>query len=203
MSLPADPRAGEHRPEPALGVDFAWLYNELRALAQAELAGERRGHTLSATALVNEAYLKLSGGRPIATPSGEPLDRARFFGLAARAMRQILVDHARTRGRQKRGGSWVRVGEAGFDVAALEEQASPVDTLDLDEALTRLASQHPDAARVVELRFFAGLTEAATAEVLGMSERTVRRHWTFARASLHRELARDDDGNGVSGSAAG
>lgn len=190
-----NPEPGTNPAETASGdATFAWLYGELRALAQSELAGERRGHTLSATALVNEVFLKLKGPGSAAstptllrTPGGSGVDRARFFALAAQAMRRILVDHARTRGRRKRGGGWVRVTAETADAGARHDRPG-LDTLALDEALTLLTVEHPDAAQVVELRFFAGLSEVMIAEALGVTERTVRRHWTFAKAWLAREL---------------
>lgn len=171
------------------------LYNELRALAQSELDSERRNHTLSATALVNEAYLKLTlpvvtaDGRSVPGPS---IDRGTFFGLAAQAMRRILVDHARGRLRQKRGsGQPVAGGEAIGFVADPDQGGSSLDAVALDEALDRLSIEHEQAARVVELRFFAGLTDRAIGECLGINERTVRRHWTFAKAWLAREMNPD------------
>lgn len=164
----------------------ATLYAELRALAQSELAHERAGHTLSATALVNEVYLKL-GPR-----SSHASDRGVFFAAAAQAMRRILVDHARGKRRLKRGGG--RPMSSDESLGNVPDESTPVLSLDaiaLDEALTRLALEHDDAARVVELRFFAGLTDGMIAEILRLNERTVRRHWTFAKAWLSRELASD------------
>lgn len=165
---------------------FELLYTELRQLAQSELRGERRAHTLSATALVNEAYLKLGGA---ASAGSTALERGRFFALAAVAMRHILIDYARMRSREKRGGGVLLRDVA--DAADLPAAGSgkPLDALVLDEALTRLALEHPDAARVVEMRFFGGLPELTIAQALGVNDRTVRRHWTFAKAWLARELA--------------
>ncbi len=175
---------------------FALLYAELRALARSQLAGERVSHTLSATALVNEVYLKLSkrDGTALSEVHGAPpsSDRGIFFALAAQAMRRILVDHARTRGRTKRGGGMkIQGGDVLHDVQAqgVEAPADPLlDPIDLDAALTKLAIEHEQAARIVELRFFAGLPEKTIAEVTGINERTVRRHWTFAKAWLAREM---------------
>lgn len=168
------------------------LYNELRALAQSELASERRNHTLSATALVNEAYLKLSQSGQASDPrrpAGAPLDRGVFFGLAAQAMRRILVDHARGKHRRKRGGGQpVAGGESLGFIADPDQDGSPLDAVVLDEALDRLALEHDQAAGVVELRFFAGLTDQEIAGVMQLNERTVRRHWTFAKAWLAREM---------------
>ncbi len=161
---------------------FPLLYAELRALAQSAMANERTAHTLNATAVVHEAYLKLSG-----LPDAPWRSRAEFFALAARAMRRVLVDHARTRGRGKRGGGARR--EFPTELAAPGEDRR-IDAVALDEALTRLAAEEPVAAGVVEMRFFAGLEERVIGEALGVTERTVRRHWTFAKAWLYRELRR-------------
>ncbi len=172
------------------------LYEELRSLAQSELDSERRNHTLSATALVNEAYLKLapSGGAAHGKRAGgPPIDRGMFFGLAAQAMRRILVDHARGRSRQKRGGGQPVAGGDSLGFAADRARGgAPLDALALDQVIDRLSVEHDQAARVVELRFFAGLTDAAIGECLGISERTVRRHWTFAKAWLAREMSPGD-----------
>ena len=176
------------------------LYNELRALAQSELDSERRNHTLSATALVNEVYLKLAG--PAArtdSPPGPSLDRGTFFGLAAQAMRRILVDHARGKRRLKRGGGAPLAGDEVLNfVGDADQNGSPLDAVALDEALTRLALEHAEAARVVELRFFAGLMDREIATIMQLNERTVRRHWTFAKAWLAREMGehggKDSDG---------
>lgn len=160
------------------------IYERLHDLAQRQLAGERQGHTLQPTALVNEVFLKLVGRRSVHWEN-----RAQFFLVAAQAMRRILVDHARVRGRQKRGGGQRRVA------LELVDRPAPVgppdlDILALDEALERLAADDGVAARVVELRFFAGMEVEAIAEVLGVTDRTVRRHWVYARAWLLRELSR-------------
>jgi RNA polymerase sigma-70 factor, ECF subfamily len=168
---------------------FPLLYAELRALAQHAMDNERTGHTLDATALVNEAYLKLSG------MSGTRWrNRAEFCGLAAQAMRRVLVDHARTRGRVKRGGGARR--QQLIEVAA-PDQPHPIDVLALDEALTRLAEEDSGAARIVEMRFFAGLEVKVIGQAMGVTERTVRRQWTFAKAWLYRELGRARDGEDV------
>lgn len=161
-------------------------------MARAHLSGERPGHTLSATALVNEVYLKILAGKAeqvvLRASAGE--ERARFFSLAARAMRQILIDHARTRGRAKRGGDRVRLDAVILDHAAESASEPPIDPAEIATLLDRLEIEQPEAARVVELRFFAGLTETVIAELMGVTERTVRRHWVFAKAWLHRELLR-------------
>lgn len=154
-------------------------------MAQSQMAQERPGHTLNATALVHEAYLKMNGVAESPWKS-----RSHFCAVAAQAMRRILVDHARTRGRIKRGAGARRqplVDLAAF--AAAPEQSGPIDVLALDEALCRLAAHEPVAAQVVEMRYFAGLTERAIGEVMGIADRTVRRHWVFAKAWLYRELA--------------
>ena len=202
--LPPDPiDHGPRTPSPPEGFGpapasseaaIAWLLQELRTLAQAQLARERTGHTLNATALVNEVYLKLRSTNSDAPfPSSlSTADRARFFGLAARAMRQILVDHARTRARKKRGGDRTRVDADLAHSAAPQPLDPAIDPAEIAAALDRLETHHPDAARVVELRFFAGLSEVVIAELLGVTERTVRRHWTFAKAWLHRDLSSSD-----------
>lgn len=189
------PPAGEQLGAADRALWMSVLYNDLRALAQSELDSERRNHTLSATALVNEAYLKLAAptvkaeGRSV---PGPPIERGTFFGMAAQAMRRILVDHARSRRRQKRGGGQPVAGDETLGVIAdPENDGSPLDALALDDALNRLAIEHEQAARVVELRFFAGLSDQSIGEYLGINERTVRRHWTFAKAWLAREMNPD------------
>ena len=159
------------------------VYGQLRAIAAQRMKIERPDHTLQPTALVHEAFLKLVG--PRTTPwAGE----AHFFAAAADAMRQILVDHAKAKGRQKRGGKLVREAVNLADVAAMENSE---DILALDEALCRLEQQEPEVGRVVRLRFFAGLSIDQIAELLKIAPRTVDRRWQFARAWLFRELADD------------
>ncbi len=162
------------------------VYDELRVLAAARLAAETPGHTLQATALVHKAYLRLVG------PADAALweNRGHFFGAAAEAMRRILVDAARRKKREKHGGDRCRVELDGVPVAAPEPRD---DLLALDDALTRLAAEDPQAARLVELRHFAGMTIPEAAQVLGVSPRTADRVWAFARAWLHRELTADTD----------
>lgn len=159
------------------------VYEELRSLAGQHLQGERSDHTLQATALVHEAYLRLmqADGR-------KWNDRAHFYRLASTVMRHILVDYARERKRLKRGGEFQRMplDEA---IAVFEERAADLDTL--DQALTRLAQTDERLARVVELRFFGGLTVAEAAEALGISERSVESDWSMAKLWLLRELSRD------------
>jgi len=174
-------------PQP-VGPAADWLskvYPELRRKAQAFLNNERSGHTLNATALVHEAYIKLAGGeqRPEFEKTGH------FYVAAAEAMRRLLVDHARARLAQKRGGEGKRQGGTVLEnVAALSDAQPPEEILALDDALSRLGEQDTQAAQVVRLRFFAGLDIEQTAKVMGISPRTVKRQWQFARAWLYREL---------------
>ena len=159
------------------------VYDELRALAESYLRLERPDHTLQATALVHEAYVRL-----IKQEGVEWRNRAHFFGVAAQAIRRILVDHARGRHRAKRGGGRQRV-RLDEDVALLKD--CDVDLIALDEALCNLAGFHARAARVVELRFFGGLGREEVGEFLGVSLRTVGDDWRLARAWLRRELGRE------------
>jgi RNA polymerase sigma factor (TIGR02999 family) len=171
------------------------VYEELRQLAAAQLAQERPGHTLQATALAHEAYLRLVGPEGGAGGGGGWENRAHFFGAASRAIRHILVDHARARGRSKRGGG-AQVQALPDDSGALAPIAAApsVDVIALDEALERLASLDPAKARLVEMRFFGGLTVGEAAEALGISESTAAREWQFARAWLFRQLRDEDAG---------
>jgi RNA polymerase sigma factor (TIGR02999 family) len=164
----------------ALDKVFPAVYEELRRQARRHLRAERANHTLQATELVNEAYLRLVDQR-----QARWQNRAQFFGIAAQAMRRILVDHERSRHAAKRGGSAIQLPlEEAHDVA----EASDVDLMDLDEALTRLAALDPQQGRIVELRYFSGMSIEETAEVLGISPATVKRDWSMARAWLRREL---------------
>lgn len=156
------------------------LYQELRHLAHRRLQQERQDHTLSTTALVHEAYLKLIDQERVAWR-----DRAHFFGVAAQMMRRILIDYARTAQRLKRGGGQVAVALEDDLVAAPDRSA---EVLAIDEALTRLARLDPQQARVVECRFFGGMTVEETAEALGISTATVKRDWKVARLWLYREV---------------
>jgi RNA polymerase sigma factor (TIGR02999 family) len=159
------------------------VYAELRRKAHRYLRKERVGHTLQTTALVHEAYLKLAEQRSVAWES-----RSHFYAIAATMMRRILIDYAKTKHRVRRGGVHsdlplenaltIRVSETDFDLVAL------------DEALNRLAAKEAQLAKVVELRFFSGLDVVETAEVLGVSESTIKRDWRMAKAWLHRELTR-------------
>jgi RNA polymerase sigma factor (TIGR02999 family) len=156
------------------------VYDELRRMAHRFLAREWRQRTLSTTGLVHEAYLKL-----VDETQAPVRSRAYFFAAASRAMRRILVDAARRRRRLKRGGGEVPLNLDAFQVAIVDFAA---ELSDLDEALDRLAAQFPRQARVVECRFFGGLSVEETAEALQLAERTVKRDWSLARAWLFREL---------------
>lgn len=157
------------------------VYEELRQLASHYLRHERSGHTLQPTALVHEAYLRLAGVRELQFRS-----RAHFYGAAARVMRRVLVDHARERGRLKRGGPERQL--VPLDEAADAAIGAHVDFGALDDALSALERVAPQRARVVELRYFGGLSVEDTAEYLSVSPATVKRHWAFARAWLFRQL---------------
>ena len=156
------------------------VYEELRHQASRYLRRERPGHTLQTTALINEAYLRLIDAKDIHWQS-----RAHFFAIAANLMRRILVEHARRRDADKRGGSHIRVQ---LDEKLAVADAGDVDLLAIDEALDTLAAIDPQQARVVELRFFSGLTVEETAAALGVSPKTVKRDWSVARAWLRREI---------------
>ncbi len=157
------------------------VYAELRRIAAAQLANERSGHTLQPTALVHEAYLRLAGSE-----SGFE-NRAHFLAAGAQAIRRVLVDHARTKKRDKRGGARQRVDIASVDPAA-PECGEQIDLMELDEALHGLAEVSDRAARVVEMRYFGGLSMAEIGVALGISERTAAGDWAVARAWLRREL---------------
>ena len=156
------------------------VYDELRRLAARKLAREQPGQTLQATALVHDAYLRLVGGEDPGWDS-----RGHFFAAAAEAMRRILVDSARRKRAEKRGGSLERHDLAAVDIAA---PVPSEDLLALDEALAKLEAEDPVKARLVKLRYFAGLTEEQAAEMLGLSRATVQRHWRYARVWLLGEL---------------
>jgi len=156
------------------------VYEELLVIARQRLRDERAHHTLNATALVHEAYMRLVGDT-----AGGWENRAHFFGAAARAMRQVLIDYARKRGRAKRGGDQPRIP---LNVVDLAVEAPVEDVLAVDRAVEKLAAKDPRMAEVVQLRFYAGLSVEETAAALGMSERTVRREWSLARAWMMREL---------------
>jgi RNA polymerase sigma factor (TIGR02999 family) len=156
---------------------------ELRGLARASMGRERKGHTLQPTALVNEAFLRLAGARRVRWH-----DRAHFMGIAARLMRRVLVDHARARGYRKRGGGAERIA---LDEVHLETAEPALDIVELDRALRAFESVDARRSRVVELRFFGGLTLEETAEVLHVSAETVKRDWRLAKLWLLRELNGD------------
>ncbi len=157
------------------------LYDELRRLAQVQLNGERPDHTLQATALVHEAYLRLVDQTRVRWQ-----DRSHFIAVAATVIRRVLVDHARRRASLKRGGDPERVTLTRLDL--VEQGMNAIDLIALDDALNALAAEHETAAQVVEIRFFGGLTHAEIAVMQGVSERTVERLWRFARAWLFRAL---------------
>ena len=157
------------------------VYEELRRQAARYLRNESPGHTLQTTALIHEAYVRLVDQRHVHWQN-----RAHFFGIAAQLMRRILVDHARTKKRVKRGGSDIKVSLGDADVAV---KGQDLDVVALDEALQRLAAIDEQQARVVELRFFSGLSVEETAEVMSISKATVKRDWSMAKAWLHRELS--------------
>jgi RNA polymerase sigma factor (TIGR02999 family) len=157
------------------------VYRELKRIAGSQLGRERVGHTLQATALVHEAYLKLVDQREVAWRN-----RAHFFGVSAQAMRRILLDYAKSRGRRKRGGEARRTS---FDEALAVAEDRVSDLLTIDQALTKLEQLDARQAKVVELRFFGGLSVEETAEVLGVSTPTVKREWAMAKAWLYRELS--------------
>jgi RNA polymerase sigma-70 factor, ECF subfamily len=162
---------------------LALVYFKLKQLARGHLRGERQGHTLQATDLVHEAYLRLAA----AEMSWQ--NRAHFFGVAAQAMRRILVDHARARRAQKRGDGHRKVP---LDAALFVPAEQCEYLVEIDEALRKLSAIDQRQARVVELRFFADLSVEETADVLGCSDRTVKREWRMAQAWLRRELAGED-----------
>jgi RNA polymerase sigma-70 factor, ECF subfamily len=161
------------------------VYDELHVMAARHLARERRDGTLQATALVNEAYLKLIDQQRV-----DWQNRAHFFAIAARLMRRILIDDARARLREKRGGSVARVPVDEVAVPQPDAAVDVVDLLELDRALVELERLDPEQAKIVELRFFGGLTVEETAAVVGASPATVKREWAVAKGWLHRELTR-------------
>lgn len=173
-------RAGDS----AASAEFlAHVLGELKELARSKLARERAGHTLQPTALINEAWLRLGAGTSL-----DVHDRAEFLGIAAHAMREVLVDHARSKRAGKRGGGRKRVT---LDVSSMEMAPadSSLDVLDLHEALEKLSDEDAELARIVELRYFGGLTLEETSQLLGKSLSQVHRAWLVARGWLHRRLA--------------
>jgi RNA polymerase sigma factor (TIGR02999 family) len=174
--------------EDALQALVPLVYDELRAVAHRYLRHERQSHTLQSEALVHEAYLRLLDGRPVATEN-----RAHFVAVAARLMRQILVDYARSHQAAKRGAGQLVELTPGIDA----QQPQPVDVVALDDALNALSRRDQQQARIVELRFFGGLTIEESAAALDISPATVKRDWAVARAWLSREMKKDDHGRGT------
>src|SRR6266581_8604693 len=166
----------------ALAELIPQVYDELHRLASCYLHGERVDHTLQTTALVHEAYFRLVDQKQV-----EWNNRNHFFGVAAQMMRRILVDHARKHVSLKRGGSFARIS---LEQAAVFSRERPRELIAVDELLTRLASLDPQGSRIVELRFFAGLSLEETAEVMGLSTAMVRRDWSVAKAWFTRELGK-------------
>jgi RNA polymerase sigma-70 factor (ECF subfamily) len=184
----------EEGDQSALNALIPVVYDELRRLARRRLARERTDHTLQTTALVHEAYLRLLGQR-----TAHFQNRSHFFAVAAQVMRRVLVDHARRRRAGKRGGGEIKLK---LDEATAFERKSELDLLQLDDALNRLAESDAQQSKVVELRFFGGLSIDETSKVLGVSAATVKRDWTTARAWLHREIRRSErDGSGAVGAS--
>lgn len=171
-------RAGNEEAGEAL---LPLVYEELRGIARGQLSRERKNHTLQATALLHEAWMKLGN-----LDRAAPKDRAHFMAIAARTMRQILVDHARTKKAEKRGKGWDRVT---LDIALDQLQREELDLVALDEGLSQLTALDARKARVVELRFFGGLSMSEVAEVMGISTRTAEGDWYMARAWLRKNLA--------------
>ncbi|MBX3323440.1 MAG: sigma-70 family RNA polymerase sigma factor [Phycisphaeraceae bacterium] len=163
---------------------LAAVYDQLRLIARSRMAGERKGHTLDATGLVHEAFVRLLGGAEI-----DWQDRAHFYRTAAQTMQRILVDHARARGAEKRGGGRVRLPASIVELAADDD---PHAVLMLDDAIGALAREDERAAEIVRLRFYAGLGVEAVADLLGVSDRTIKRQWSYARARLYQLLSGDD-----------
>lgn len=187
MNRPTDPQSGDP-PMPGAGESgtrealFAAVYDRLREIAASQLAHERPNHTLQATALVHEAWLKLGGQ----TPRGShTIDRAAFLGAAAEAMRRILVDHARGKNREKRGRGMLRVPLDPLEIAARDDACEIVA---LDLAFDELARRDARLAEIAKLRVFTGMSTEEIAEAFGVHPRTVRRDWQLARAVLHRAL---------------
>ncbi len=193
--MTSDPETGESASMSQLLADWAAkdpkaldrlvpiVYEELRRLAHYHMNGERPGHTLQTTALVNEVYLRLAGIKGL-----QWRDRAHFFAMAGTLMRRVLVDYARRHKRDKRGGGVTVIPLDGQVITASPGVDPGIDIEALDEALQRLSGVDPQQCRIVELRFFGGLSIEETSEALGVSPATVKRDWTTARAWLHHEL---------------
>jgi RNA polymerase sigma factor (TIGR02999 family) len=184
--MPSSPRVSQllsdwrNGDQQALGKLMPLVYDELRRIASGYMKRERAGHTLQTTAIVNEAYLRLVDQKTV-----QWQDRTHFFAVAASVMRHLLVDHARARGRVRRGAGAQRVS---LDEAAIVSEQKGEDMLALDGALTKLAEIDPRKVKIVELRYFSGLSAKDTAHALGISEITVKREWLKAKAWLYREL---------------
>ncbi len=176
--LLAQIRAGNHE---VAGELIPLVYEELRRIAGKQMGSERSGHTLQATALVHEAYLRLAGGEQV-----EWQNRAHFFAIAAITMRRVLMDYARKRTAGKRGGDAARKVDLDAELIVGDDRLEEV--VALDEVLERLTVMDPRQGRIVELRFFGGLSVEETAEVMGISEITVKREWRSAKAWIHHEL---------------
>ena len=181
MSDPNPPQSAESASPGDAGRFMEMLYDEFRRLAAYYLERESPGHTLQPTALVNEAYLKLAGQLP-----GQWQGRTHFFAVGAQAMRRILVDHARSKGRLKRGGDFHRID---LGETRTLSRGNDMDLLEVNDAIEELAKIDSRQAKIVELRFFGGLTVAQTAEALGVSRRTVEADWTLLRAWLRRRFS--------------
>lgn len=171
--------ASSHGDQKALDAVMPVVYDELRRLARSYMRRERPGHTLQTTVLVHEAYLRLLG------QDASWANRAHFFGIAAKMMRRILLDHAKSRGRAKRGGNPLRVT---LDEPALFSKSPDMDLVAVDEALRRLEEIDPQRAQIVELRFFGGLSAEEISKVMDLSTATINRQWAGARAWLYHEL---------------
>lgn len=181
---PDAPRAGSDGDAAGLDGWVTVLYGSLRDLAERAVRRERRDHTLQPTALVHEAYLRLNEDDGAVWTS-----RAHFLGIASRVLRRVLVDHARRTGAERRGAGRLRIRVEDAEVSAPE---SEVDLLALDEALSRLSDQHERPGRVIEMRFFCGMSMEEISDVLGVSTRTVTQDWAFGRAWLGRFLGSDE-----------
>ncbi|MGH7178460.1 MAG: ECF-type sigma factor [Tepidisphaeraceae bacterium] len=177
--------SGESAGRPPLDTWFVTVYEQLRGLARQRLAGERSDHTLQPTALVNEVFLRLQKDGSL-----DSANQSQFFLAAAEAMRRILIEHARARGRKKRGGAARRIS---LDAADWVTEQNLDQILTLDDAICRMEQSARDQAQVVRLRFYAGLNVEETAKVMRVSEATVMRLWRYARAWLWRELQSGDD----------
>jgi RNA polymerase sigma-70 factor, ECF subfamily len=180
----------EHAADFAAANILPLVYDELRRLARGYMDRERAGHTLQPTALLHEAFFKLVTNAAVGSGSKAFQSREHFIGVAANAMRQVLVDHARSRKSKKRGGEWMRITLEYASGSATGATMSPDELLALHNAIQSLSAKHERLARVVELRYFGGLTIRETAEVLGVSHTTVEDDWSLAKAWLARELAR-------------